>query len=414
MTPGVKIDCQIVIDFVYVKGAISCNAKVLPHGYRIQKWATRDAQGIYDAIKYVVNAARAGKGVASVKEICIDREAGVGAVSDLLTANLGIILKQSIPYRHQRVIERDIRTIRNVQRACLESVRRAEIPITMSLVLDAWEYATKIVNFTPNVNTNGFLPYQIQYGTTHYWTPPEFGKFVIIDMPRPADKVELRRQIAMVIGFEENTNAIWVKTKGNSRPIVRSRFSDTDQEQARKYFYEGTDLDPEYLSDDDEGLDDHILSSAEWNELLQDEQTHKAIMELMTDNSESSEDEDDQVVFDSESIGSLDLPIQAEEQLPVGTLGRSGRIHRPNLRYTGSEWVMMLKRKADNIRKIEQNTLSLLEKAMEDAKNPSDEGRLAAIQVELLNVWKIKKAFEPVRLPDDVPGGPDAEFEIIQ
>ena len=406
---GTKVECNVALDFVYVGDKIACVAKVEPHGYRLSRWTKRDAVSIFKVIHLIVSTVKAAKGVARVLEVRLDRERGAAAASNNLTSALEVLLKQSVPYRHQRSIERDIRTHRNNHRICLGSLK---VPITPVLVLYAWEHAVKLSNFLPNSRSGEFLPYQIQYATESYWTPPEFGRFVVAEVGKPTNKTEQVREVGMVLGFEENTSAILVKFRNQREPVWRNRFSDTDQVKALKYYLDGTEPDEEQAYDPDEEDPDVDVRRVSTDDL-------DLCFEEKSDALQSAEE-----VLRMLTVGNVPNvvpPPQVEEhQLPVADVSgedvvrRSSRVRKPYEKYPRSDFVLALRAAVCRLKNRPDNTLALLEQAEERAKVPGKDGEKAANIVEILNLWKVKKAFKPVKLPDDVPGDEDQEFEIVQ
>jgi Reverse transcriptase (RNA-dependent DNA polymerase) len=109
--------------------------------------------------------------------------------------------------------------------------------------------------------------------------------------------------------------------------------------------------------------------------------------------------------------GEHDDAVVAGDEIPTGSRRRSGRIPRPNSRYNG-HFVAAMRKGVEKIKRVPDNTLSALEEAIAKAAVQGEEGLDASIKVELIKVWKVKHAVEPVLLPDDVPDGIE-EYQVI-
>ena len=148
----------------------------------------------------LANKARAGNGVDRLISVSLDREKSIHAIEDEFANILSTTLRQSVPYQHERVIERQVRTMKNRYRCLLGDLR---IPLTATLRKLAWEHSVKASNYVMNTNSGDYVPYQIQFRENSYRTPPRFGEFVVASVGKLENKEVPRRQVCSR-GFRRN------------------------------------------------------------------------------------------------------------------------------------------------------------------------------------------------------------------
>ena len=338
----------------------------------------------------MVQTVKASKGIGRVQWISVDRERSIPSIERPLVVALEALLKQPVPYGHERKVERMVRTIRNRYRTILAGLK---VPVNKQLIKLAWEHAVKAPNFILNVNSGDYLPYQIQHGTRHYRTPPRFGEFVAAPVGLLKTKDESRRQVAMIVGFEEHTRAVQVKFMGQKEPLVRDSYSVVqDQEQGLKEFLDANEGSEDLESDED--LDDSVqrLGDTDIEGLIGGEvdldnavkNATKVIPSIMK-----------KVVLDHENDfegGSTD-----EEEAPK--LRRSIRDRKLN-RKTDFVYAMV-KRVLEKQSVRDDSTtksMKIICGLVEEAAIKGESGKRAAAKLELEQVWKKHLAIEPVQL----------------
>lgn len=248
------IDVQVTFDIIFIGDSMYLCMLVMPHNYLLGKWIEgKDTRTLLDTVEYLVNKVKAARGIGKIESISVDREPGVNEVfEEAITRRLEIPLRQPAPYRHERRIERQIRTLRNRLRCLLEDLKTKA---SVRLKRLAWQHVVSASNFVRNVSSGDFIPYQIQHHQKNYFTPPRFGTYVYVSDVHVADKEAPRNQVGMVVGFEELTRNIIVKLRGKKRLAVKDSFTVIqDQEKGcREYLssFPGVDEDDVYMEQND-------------------------------------------------------------------------------------------------------------------------------------------------------------------
>jgi len=257
-----RMDVELYFDLVYVGGDICNLMLVKPHNYLLMQWITkRDINTLLNSILYLVNKVKAGNGIERVVSISVDREKAVYAIEERIVIHLVTQLKQAVPYKHERNIERQVRTVRNRYRCLLQDLK---IPLTRTLKRLAWEHVVKASNFTMNTNCGEYIPYQIQYKSKEYRTPPKFGEFVVASVGKPNSKETPRNQVGMIVGFEESTRAVMVKFRGQNQIVIRDSYRVISRDEGlQRYMEDYHDYEDEIEDEDDLGdYEDQVTGDA--------------------------------------------------------------------------------------------------------------------------------------------------------
>jgi hypothetical protein len=403
---SVKIEAQVYFDLVYVGTDIYNLMLVKPHNYLLGMWVTkRDAETVLNSIVYLVTKVKAGAGIARVTSISVDREKAVHAIEQQLLIKTEAILKQAVPYKHERNIERQVRSARNRQRVIVGELKESGIPLTRKLRRLSWEHVVKGQNFVMNSNSGDFLPYQIQMASPNYRTPPRFGEFVVASVGKPVSKESERNGVGLLVGFEETTRAIMIKFKGQDQIVVRDAYSVINQEDGLKRYLEGyRDYDDEIDEEDEPVIEEELDSDAlarilmaNENDSMTQETTAPAApttetMDVEINATEPGETEQEEMEDTNEKEQTED---QAEENGPI--LRRSLRATKPNRL---PDFIYAL-RELEKLESLPEPTLVSLERIcglIEDAAIQGEKGKRAAAMIELDRVWKKYGAIKPVTL----------------
>ena len=362
----------------------------------LHEWIkNRSAEDILSTLVYMVQTVKASNGIGRVLWINVDRERAIPAIERKLVVALETLLKQPVPYKHERMIERSVRTMRNRYRTTLGDL---QVKVTKQLARLAWEHAVKASNFIQNVHSGEFLPFQIQHGAKEYRTPPKFGEFVVAPVGKLDNKIEPRRQVAMIVGFEERTRAVQVKFKGLKDVFTRDSYSViADQKQGRDRFMEDDedsddeemdveasvqtldDTDIEGLIGGEVNMDlSNINNLSNINTTINPTQNHSEDTDIETPESEDDELEDDNI-----------------QQQPRRS-GREPKINRqPDFIYAAIKQVLDKQAQRSDATTTHIDYVCGL---VEEAAIKGDDGKKAAAKLELQQVWLQKGAIAPVKL----------------
>lgn len=393
-----RVECSIHFDLVYVGDEISCFMCVGPHNYVKHEWMkSRSADELLTTLLYMVKHIKATNGIERVKWISVDRETSIPAIERKLVVALETVLRQPVPYSHERKVERSVRTMRNRFRTTLGDM---VVPVTRQLAKLAWEHVVKASNFIPNTNSGGFLPIQIQNGLSKYRTPPKFGQFVIAPVGKIEGKDGIRRQVAMIVGFEEQTRAVRVKFKGNKEAFPRDSYSViNNQDKGRIRFMEADYEDEEDILTesqvqelvrriDNTDLDELIGGEVDMDNAAQRINSVNMDLEKQVSSNENesvNEEEEDESEDEEEDVD--------ENPRRSGRSIKSTR--KPDFIYAA------IKRIVEKHKHREDATTSKLHVVcalVDEAAIKGEEGKKAAAKLELEQVWKLKGAIEPVKL----------------
>ena len=323
-----RIDVECRFDLVYVASEIAVVMVIKPHNYLLSTWIEdRTYEKVLEAVVFLVSKARSGNGVDRVTSVHVDRETSANAMEQHLAVELGVMLKQAVPYSHERYIERQVRTLRNRHRCILGELK---VPLTMTLRRLAFEHVVKASNFIVNSNSRGYIPYQIQMMTEDYRTPPVFGEFVVAAVGKVKSKEAPRRQIGIIVGFEEATRAVLVKFKDQAKPLVRDSYRVIDQREGFERYMEN------YEDYDDEVEPDELLQPIDTATLMNVLANHGGIGEKVEEIlAELAGGENNTQAQDITELGEGDMeknstnaPIVTELDGP--NLRRSTRQAKPN------------------------------------------------------------------------------------
>ena len=377
-----RIDARLFFDLVYVGEDICLLMLVKPHNYLLMTWITkRDIKTLLDSVEYLVNKARAN-GIDRIISISVDREKAVHAIEQQLVTRLGVQLKQAVPYKHERNIERQVRTVRNRFRCVIHGIK---IPLIKTVKRLAWEHAVSASNFIMNTSSGDYIPYQIQHLTKEYRTPPKFGDFVAVSVGVPSSKEAPRNQVGMIVGFEELTRAVKIKFKNQKQIFIRDSYSVLDQEEGLRRYKDDEEWDDDEV---DEAANQHDRTEEDaFGEIVDNENIelgegeieHEPTIQHSATESESTIQHSANEIENSEE----------EEETPteVPMVRRSTRQPKPN-QQEGFIY------DSDEVQQDIEYILGL----MEDATIPGDQGKRAAIKIELERVWKKYGAIKPVKL----------------
>ena len=245
---------RLCFDLVYVGNDISLLMVVKPYNYTLQCWIPdRSSNSILKAIEFLVLKVRSSPGVLEILSIQADREPGVRAIEQDILRQLQILLKQAVPYGHERTTERCVRTRRNQLRCVLSELK---VPKTRTLRKLAWEHVNSAANFIPNSNSGDFVPFQLHMKEKNFRTPPKFGEFVLTNVDDGTSKEDAKNAVAMIVGFEETTSNVRVKFRDSNHIFERKAFSRMDQEIGIKKYMEQFENYVEIIERDDADAED--------------------------------------------------------------------------------------------------------------------------------------------------------------
>ena len=285
LTFGKQQDVKVAFDIVYVAGYLCVCMIVKPFNYVLCEWVSKkDSYTLYFAVTLMLKKVKAAPGVRRIVSVSVDRERGINAVwENELLLNFGIRMERPVPYRHESRIERFVRTARNRYR-CI--VRDARIPLSPRLKRMAWEHVFGASNFVMNVKDQDYLPVQYMYKSKEYRTPPAFGTMVYVGNPIVKDKDTDRKQVGMIVGFEETTRAVKMKFSGNDEILIRDAYSPVaDQMEGLDLFFESdeNDNDLDYAWSEPREDQIELMDKYEMEELCLDERNDGAIQATMQD-----------------------------------------------------------------------------------------------------------------------------------
>lgn len=237
--PMGPVDVTVTMDVVNVVKGLSLTAVVRPIGYKIERWVeSHETEDLIQGCVLITSQVKAAAGVNKITSVEFDCEVGINA-DDFLTAT-GVPLRRSIPHVHNQTVEGNVRSLRNQWRTQLGRVGDAGVmPISQQTVRAAWEHTVRASNFVPGSGSSPYLPHQLMFWENDtnlkkvvleppgpkYHTPPGFGEFVLVNKGEtPLNKTEPRRSVAMIVGFEPMTRAVWVRFPSSHRPVMRDAY----------------------------------------------------------------------------------------------------------------------------------------------------------------------------------------------
>ena len=402
-----SIEAECCFDLVYVGSDIAVCMVVKPHNYLLMDWVrSRNTECVRESIIRLVHRVQASAGIGRVISLSADREKAVSAVEEELIASLHVLLKQSVPHMHERRIERQVRTLRNRHRCCIEELA---VPLTKQLRRLSWEHVVKASNFILNTNSGDYLPIQIQNKEEAYRTPPRFGEFVVVSSGPTNDKEAPRNDIAMIVGFEERTRAVYVKFRGQGNIHTRGGFTVLeDQEAAKKLFREYADP-PEVAEEQQNEREDPF-------QVLNPDPSQSST--LANDASESKGEEATMVLVETSTEatngaagnveatnGAADNVTEDQGQAAVdhGALPprRSTRPKQPKELPPDFIWALTeLDRECGLELSRPPEFDEFICGLVEQAAVQGEEGKRAATAIELQRVWLKYKSIEPVDLDE--------------
>jgi hypothetical protein len=355
---------------------------VKPHNYLLSTWITkRNVKELLNSISYLVNKVRACNGIDRIVSISVDREKAVTAIEEQLVMELAILLKQPVPYRHEKDIERQVRTMRNRYRCILGELK---VPLTRTLKRLAWEHVIKASNFVMNSKSGKFIPYQIQHLENKYRTPPRFGEFIIASVGNVTSKESQRNQVGMIVGFEESTRAVMVKFRGQQQVVIRDSYRAIDQIEGLRLYLDS------YRDDDDEIEDDEDTT-----EVFQVDSDALGDFDVVGEEAEEHPQPEEIEVSEQDDV--TESPSDTEDS----GIRRSTRVPRPN-RLPG--FIYALRKNVLGEVKVEETEepswrrIEHIHGLVEEAAIQGEQGKRAAAKIELERVWKKYGAIEPVTI----------------
>lgn len=378
-----RVDVDTFVDLVFFGSDISVTMLVKPHNYSLHRWITsKSKQDVQSSIVFLVNKVRSCNGVGRVISINFDREKSATAAEEEIVNQLTVLLRQTVPYKHERNVERFVRTARNRFRCILQELKDMDIPLTRTLRRLAWAHVIRASNFILNDNSGKFIPFQVQMGTEQYRTPPRFGEFVIASIGKVDDKEQPRNQVGMIVGFEELTRAVMVKFPGQSKEVMRDSYrSIPDDEGYRRYMERSQDFEDEMEEDEPSDVEIGFLNHTEIQELVDDHgfELGEGGSELPFETIQTPEPT---ILEDDEATATETRPR------------RSDRTPKPN-RLPDFVYAIL-----DEEDKKHLACLEHIHGLVEEAKIQGERGQRAAAKIELERVWKKYEAIRPVKLED--------------
>jgi len=375
-----RMDVRLAFDVVYVGDRLFNCMVVKPYNYLLGTWVDkRSAKGLLESTMYLVGKVKASNGVERIESISVDRDPLVNSEFETqLAIKLSVLLKQSVPYRHERDIERQVRTIRNRYRCVLGDIK---VPITDPLRKLAWEHAVKASNFIKNKNSGDFLPFQVQHQQEVYRTPPAFGHFVIGSIGKVKSKEQPRNQVGIIVGFEENTRAVMIKFKGQRDILIRDSYRVIKDQSEGLILYEESSRDEDFglLWMDNDQADEEDIESVEQEDL-------QAILKAGQD------DLYGEVVDQGESILEVRRSTREPNEKKLNDFIYAMREMKVTPRTVDFE-----------DREASWKTLERICGLVDDAAIQGELGQKAAAKIELERVWKKYGAIKPVKLDKEQP-----------
>jgi hypothetical protein len=374
-TDSVSLDqpfkVQLAFDLVYISGFLCVCMVVRPSNYLLMEWIeSKDAETLLEVVARMIHRVKAFPGVAKVISLSVDRETAINEPWEReMCLSEGIPMIRPAPYKHERRIERQVRSLENRYRSVLDDLGEPAVPEIKRL---AFEHVVKASNFIRNSQSGDFLPIQLMRMRRSYRTPPQFGAFAYFPVDVPQSKEQERNEIGMIVGFEEQTSNVIVKFTAESKALIRKEFSVLKvQDEGREIFRSRSKNDEQIFAESDQDASVELMPEFEHERMFRVPTAKAAVEQLLVDIEESARPSEMQ------HVRSLLTP------------------------------------------------LSLICGLKEEASVRGEQGQIAAIKLELTKVWLEYGAIEPVKR-EDVQGGEvikgklfvteklDAEHEFVR